>query len=75
MTIVLAGHLTATIRDADRIIVMIGAEVAAEGTHAELTATSDVYRNLFVDTHNPEDLQTDGFQHLPRVNLEKRIRT
>lgn len=75
MTIVLAGHRPATIRDADRIIVIIGAEVAAEGTHAELTATSDVYRNLFVDTYDPEDLQTDGLQHLPRDNLEKRIRT
>ena len=45
-TLVAVAHRIATLRDADRVIVIEGGRVSAEGTYAELMATSAVFREL-----------------------------
>lgn len=48
VVIVVVAHRLSTIRDADQIIVLDKGRVAAQGTHDELMATSDLYRDLVV---------------------------
>ncbi|MFM8746855.1 MAG: ABC transporter transmembrane domain-containing protein [Aestuariivirga sp.] len=45
-TTLVIAHRLATVRNADRILVLDGGELVAEGTHAELTATSPLYARL-----------------------------
>lgn len=45
-TTVIIAHRLATIRDADRIAVMDGGRVVAEGTHAELLDSNPLYARL-----------------------------
>ena len=40
------AHRLATVRNADRILVLDGGELVAEGTHAELINTSPLYARL-----------------------------
>jgi ABC-type multidrug transport system fused ATPase/permease subunit len=44
--VVTIAHRLSTVLDADRIIVLEDGRVRAEGTHAELYATDDLYRRL-----------------------------
>ncbi|MBQ7503427.1 ABC transporter ATP-binding protein [bacterium] len=46
-TCLVIAHRLATIRYADRIIVMDGGQVAEEGTHDELLAKNGIYRKIF----------------------------
>jgi ATP-binding cassette subfamily B protein len=45
-TVVIIGQRVATIRNADRIIVLDAGRVAAAGTHTELMSTSETYREI-----------------------------
>jgi len=45
-TLVIVAHRLSTVTDADRIIVMRDGEVEATGTHAQLLASSSMYRDL-----------------------------
>lgn len=45
-TLLIVAHRLATVVDADQIVVLDGGRVVAAGTHAELTATDPLYREL-----------------------------
>jgi len=45
-TLIAVAHRIATLRDADRIVVIEAGRITAEGTHAELLATSATFRAL-----------------------------
>ncbi len=45
-TILIVTHRVSTVRDADRIIVLHGGEIQAEGTHNQLVKKNELYRRL-----------------------------
>jgi ATP-binding cassette subfamily B protein/subfamily B ATP-binding cassette protein MsbA len=45
-TTIVIAHRLSTVRDADRILVLDGGQIAAQGTHNELLATSQLYRRM-----------------------------
>jgi ATP-binding cassette, subfamily B, multidrug efflux pump len=55
-TVVIVGQRVATIMDADRIIVLDEGSIAGMGTHKELYATCDVYREIVASQLSEEEL-------------------
>ncbi|MGW4092421.1 ATP-binding cassette domain-containing protein [Nocardia sp. NPDC004750] len=49
-TVLVAAHRYSTIRDVDSVVVLDGGRVEAIGTHDELMASSEYYRELAKDT-------------------------
>jgi ABC-type multidrug transport system fused ATPase/permease subunit len=45
-TTIVIAHRLSTIRDADRILILDGGRIAAEGTHGELLQSSRLYRRM-----------------------------
>jgi len=45
-TTIVIAHRLSTVRDADRILVLDGGQIAAQGTHNELLAASQLYRRM-----------------------------
>ena len=45
-TTIVIAHRLSTIRDAHRILVLDGGRIVAQGTHAELLGTNDLYRRM-----------------------------
>ncbi len=45
-TTIVIAHRLSTVRDADRILVLDGGQIAAQGTHNELLASSQLYRRM-----------------------------
>ena len=45
-TTLIIAHRLSTIRDADRILVLHAGHLVAQGTHAELVASNDLYRQM-----------------------------
>jgi ATP-binding cassette subfamily B protein len=46
-TIFMVAQLISTVLNADMIIVLYQGRIAAQGTHAELLRSSDVYREIY----------------------------
>ncbi|MDO4323595.1 MAG: ABC transporter ATP-binding protein, partial [Lachnospiraceae bacterium] len=46
-TKIIIAQRTASVEDADRIIVMEGGRIHAIGTHKELMAENDIYREIY----------------------------
>ena len=55
-TVVIVGQRVATIMDADRIIVLDEGRIAGMGTHRELYATCDVYREIVASQLSVEEI-------------------
>jgi ATP-binding cassette subfamily B protein len=63
-TTILIAHRSSTLRLADRVLVLDGGRIVAEGTNAELWRTSPLYRELLtgpeLDTIEPPDDRVDA---------------
>ncbi|HMQ24423.1 MAG TPA: ABC transporter ATP-binding protein [Acidimicrobiales bacterium] len=55
-TTLVIAHRPATIALADRVVVLGGGRVVAEGTHDELLATSETYREILAATEAGDDV-------------------
>ncbi|MCX7024630.1 MAG: ABC transporter ATP-binding protein [Spirochaetes bacterium] len=55
-TVLIVGQRVATIRDADRIIVLDEGRIAGMGTHAELYSGCEVYREIVASQLSAEEL-------------------
>lgn len=53
-SIIVVSQRTASIAHADRILVMENGRIAAEGTHAELLETSEIYREIYKSQYQKE---------------------
>ena len=56
-TMVIAAHRLTTVREANRILVLNGGRVEAQGTHAELLVTSPWYRDTWERQRAREELE------------------
>ncbi|MDO5323125.1 MAG: ABC transporter ATP-binding protein [Clostridia bacterium] len=54
-TKIIIAQRTASVQDADRIIVMEGGRIDAIGTHAELMADNDIYREIYTSQNKAGD--------------------
>lgn len=53
-TTIMIAHRLSTVRNADRIAVVVNGKVAEQGTHSELVALGGVYANLVAETQRRE---------------------
>ena len=54
-TKIIIAQRTASVEDADRIIVMNGGTIHAIGTHAELLENNDIYREIYTSQNKAGD--------------------
>ena len=55
MTKIIIAQRIASVRNADRIVVLDGGTIAACGTHAELMESSPIYRDIYDSQLKEED--------------------
>ncbi|MBO5797363.1 MAG: ABC transporter ATP-binding protein, partial [Clostridia bacterium] len=53
-TKIIIAQRTASVEDADRILVMEGGTIAAAGTHKELLETCDIYREIYISQNKAQ---------------------
>jgi ATP-binding cassette, subfamily B, bacterial len=58
-TLVVVAHRLSTITEVDQILLVDGGRITARGTHAELLATSDLYRTLWESHTDAQKWQFD----------------
>lgn len=54
-TKIIIAQRTASVEDADRIIVMDGGKIHAIGTHEELLKSNDIYREIYTSQNKAGD--------------------
>ena len=54
-TKIIIAQRVSSVQDADLILVMDGGRIAARGTHAELLASSEIYREVYEQQTNGGD--------------------
>lgn len=54
-TKIIIAQRTASVEDADRIIVMNGGRIDAVGTHQQLLETNEIYRSTYLSQNRTED--------------------
>jgi ABC-type multidrug transport system fused ATPase/permease subunit len=60
-TSLLVAHRLNTVRDADRIVVLLKGQIVEQGTHEELVALGEVYHGLFEMQFQALEGQGGGF--------------
>ncbi len=64
-TTILIAHRRSTLRLADRVVLVDGGRVAAQGTHEDLLVESDVYRQLLAGPGQIDGEGADSIEVLP----------
>ena len=54
-TKIIIAQRTASVEDADRILVMDGGTIQAIGTHEQLLAENDIYREIYISQNKAGD--------------------
>ena len=67
-TVLVVAHRLSTISTADRVVVLEGGRVVADGSHADLLVTSPVYKEVLAQVHAHEPLEAD-----PPIDLEPEL--
>ena len=55
MTVIIVSQRTASIQNADKILVLDDGEIAGQGTHSELLETCSVFREIYESQFRKEE--------------------
>jgi ATP-binding cassette subfamily B protein len=72
-TTLIIAHRLSTISLADRVILLDGGQIVADGTHAELLATTPLYSEVLAQAATEEDDEADEAAHAEDLGLEDEV--
>jgi ABC-type glutathione transport system ATPase component len=72
-TVFIVAHRLHTIQNADKILLLSGGKIAAEGTHDQLMASSDRYREMIAAAKRDEELKHKDTRSSRAVTLLREI--